>query len=230
MSTQEQIREAQRAILIRLSEEGRLTKEQVLEEAKKKDSPLHDHPAFNWDVQQAAERQWLVQARRVIQQFKHECIIERGHRVEMPAGTVNVKRGRTVTLRDFYPVRPGAELPSTTEDEADERSEECGNETPLHEISQHFVSVDELDADRDLKVQAAATFFRTLRGFRGQCYLYEDLDSDFGVIAKAIDRISGRLEEGKFAEVAKDIPIPELASRPRLRARTEVGLRSLPPA
>jgi len=223
MSTSDAIREAQRAILLRLSEEGRLTKEAVLAEAKKPDSPLHEHPAYNWDVQKAAETQWLAQSRRVIQQFKHECIVERGRVLELPAGPVNVKRGRTVTLRDFYPIRDGAELPSPTDDEARADAEEGEDETPPHEASQHFVSVDEFEDNRDLKVQAAATFFRTLRGFRGQCYLYEDLDADFGVIAKAIDRISGRLEDGKFAEVAahQNLPLPAMAEKrkPRPSAR-----------
>jgi len=221
MSTQADAqKQQQRDILAHLAEEGRLTKEQVLAEAKLPNSPLHNHPAFDgWNTRAASEKHWLAQARRVIQEFKRDYRIEKGRVLDIPAGNLTVTRGRTVTLREFYPVRVGAELPSGTEreDEADAGEDE---ERPK-DVPQQFVAVADFDDDRELKVQAAATFFRTLRGFRGQCYLYEDLDPDFGVIAKAIDRISGRLEDGKFAaETAQDVPLPTLAKPARQRAAT----------
>ena len=225
-------KQQQRDILARLAKEGSLTKERVLAEAKQPGSPLHNHPAFGgWDLTAASEKHWLAQARRVIQEFKREYRIEKGRVLDIPAGNLSVTRGRTVTLREFYPVRIGAELPSGAEreDEADAVEDE---EKPKN-VPQQFVAVADFDDNRELKVQAAATFFRTLRGFRAQCYLYEDLDADFGVIAKALDRISGRLESGKFAEpeVKLDVPLPLTEKRKRPPTPGEAAAAfSAPPA
>ncbi len=201
-----ELRTKQRAILSKLAEANRLTKEAVLAEAKRTDSPLHDHPAFDWDVNKAAERQWLTQARRVIQEFNRECVIERGRIVQAAsAGPVNIKRGHRVKVRDFHALRVGAELPSGTTVESDDGPEE-DTEEPERQKPQKFAALDDMQDDRELKVKAAATFFRTLRGFRGQCYLYEDVEKDFLVIAQAIDRISARLEGGAFGVKAKGQP------------------------
>lgn len=43
---------------------GRLTPEAVVEDAKRKDSPLHAH--FEWDVKKAAMRYWIERAREII--------------------------------------------------------------------------------------------------------------------------------------------------------------------
>lgn len=45
-------------------ENGRLTPEDVVASAKKKDSPLHSF--FEWDIKKAAYAHWLAQARELI--------------------------------------------------------------------------------------------------------------------------------------------------------------------
>lgn len=59
-------REAIRARLAELEAAGggRLTPDAVVEEAKRKDSVLHDQ--FEWDVKKAAQAQWISQARTLI--------------------------------------------------------------------------------------------------------------------------------------------------------------------
>ena len=47
---------------------GRLTAQDIVNEAKKKDSPLHDY--FDWDVKQAAQKYWLSQARSLVRVVK----------------------------------------------------------------------------------------------------------------------------------------------------------------
>lgn len=48
---------------------GSLRTEDVVELARKPNSALHKHPAFIWDIKQAAARQWTDAARSVIQCF-----------------------------------------------------------------------------------------------------------------------------------------------------------------
>lgn len=50
------------------NEHGQLTPDAVLEDAKRKDSPLHD--AFEWDVKKAARSYWLDTAREIIRSVK----------------------------------------------------------------------------------------------------------------------------------------------------------------
>ena len=58
----EQIRE--RLAQIEASNGGRLTADLVVEDAKDPDSPLHDQ--FEWDIEKAALRHWIDQAREII--------------------------------------------------------------------------------------------------------------------------------------------------------------------
>jgi 1,4-alpha-glucan branching enzyme len=52
---------------------GRLTPERVVHDAKRPESPLHEH--FLWDVQKAAEHFWLDQARDLIRAVKVVVVI-----------------------------------------------------------------------------------------------------------------------------------------------------------
>jgi len=63
-------REAVRECLQAIADKngGVLTAEMVVEEAKKKSSPLHD--LFEWDIKKAAEAHWVETARRVIRSVK----------------------------------------------------------------------------------------------------------------------------------------------------------------
>ena len=161
----DQLREQQFDILRKLAEQGDLTARGVLNEARKPDSPLHQHPAFTWDLTEAAQKQWLVQARRVIQEFRRECVIVKGKVVALADGLRStVKQGRTVKLRDWHPIRPEASSPTHPDEDADEDDEA----EPAHEVPQTFVHTSAILEDRDLKVEAAATFFRTIRGFRAK--------------------------------------------------------------
>ena len=65
MMTSEQ-REAikERLALIEKANGGRLTPDDVVQDAKKKDSPLHAH--FEWDTKKAAAAYWIEQARELI--------------------------------------------------------------------------------------------------------------------------------------------------------------------
>lgn len=49
---------------------GRLTPEAVVEDAKRKESPLHAH--FTWDIRKAAHAYWLDQARALITSVRVE--------------------------------------------------------------------------------------------------------------------------------------------------------------
>lgn len=62
------ITEAIREHLRFLEQNGRLTPERVVEDAKRAESPLHKH--FTWDVQKAAEHYWLDEARELIRTVK----------------------------------------------------------------------------------------------------------------------------------------------------------------
>lgn len=50
------------------NERGQLTPTIVVEDAKRKESPLHD--LFDWNVKEAAEKWWLEQARTIIRSVK----------------------------------------------------------------------------------------------------------------------------------------------------------------
>ena len=71
--------EAREAVRLRLEQlaragSGRLTPEAVLEDAKRKDSPLHQH--FEWDTKKAAHSWWLQQARDLIRSVRVEVVTE----------------------------------------------------------------------------------------------------------------------------------------------------------
>jgi hypothetical protein len=61
-----------RAHLEKLARDGRLTPEQVLTDARKKTSPIHD--AFEWDDSKAAEQFRLSQARHLIARVEVEFV------------------------------------------------------------------------------------------------------------------------------------------------------------
>jgi flagellar basal body rod protein FlgC len=65
---------ADRLAKLAASNGGRLTPEAVVEDAKSKDSPLHDH--FLWDTKKAAYQHWLDQARALIRSVRVEVITE----------------------------------------------------------------------------------------------------------------------------------------------------------
>ena len=50
--------------IVALERQGRLTPEEVLEDARREDSPLHD--LYDWDMTRAAERHWLDRTREII--------------------------------------------------------------------------------------------------------------------------------------------------------------------
>lgn len=54
----------ERLELIESANGGRLTPDAVVEDARNKDSPLHDH--FEWDVEKASAAHWIDQARTLI--------------------------------------------------------------------------------------------------------------------------------------------------------------------
>jgi hypothetical protein len=54
-----------------------LTPDLVVADAKREDSPLHEH--FNWDVEQAAEAYWREQARTLIRSVRFEVQVESTH-------------------------------------------------------------------------------------------------------------------------------------------------------
>jgi len=53
---------------------GVLTPELVVDEARKKDSPLHEH--FEWDVKKAAAQHWLDTARALIRSVRLQVVNE----------------------------------------------------------------------------------------------------------------------------------------------------------
>jgi hypothetical protein len=57
-----------------LEADGRLTAEQVLEDAKAPESPLH--MLYDWDVQRAAEAHWLDVSREIIRSVHLTAVIE----------------------------------------------------------------------------------------------------------------------------------------------------------
>jgi len=67
---------------------GRLTSAIVIEEARPKNSPLHDQ--FDWDVKRNAEQFLLIQATRLIRKYRI---------------VFNDSRGESVDVRAFYSVR-----------------------------------------------------------------------------------------------------------------------------
>lgn len=68
-------RDAIHAVLKRLESKGELTPDNVIEEAKKKDSPLHGE--FTWDLKAAAMMTWRAQARSLISQFQITITVHR---------------------------------------------------------------------------------------------------------------------------------------------------------
>lgn len=60
--------ERHRARLRELEAEDRLTPERVLEDARSDKSPLHD--LYDWDVDKAARRFWIIRSRQIIGAFK----------------------------------------------------------------------------------------------------------------------------------------------------------------
>ena len=54
----------QRLVQIEQANGGRLTPDDVVKDAKKPSSPLHEH--FEWDVKKAAAQYWIEQARTLI--------------------------------------------------------------------------------------------------------------------------------------------------------------------
>lgn len=64
MMTKEKRQAIQERLLQLEDENGRLTPESVLEDARDPESPLHDQ--FEWDTDKAAHRYWLDQARTII--------------------------------------------------------------------------------------------------------------------------------------------------------------------
>jgi len=48
---------------------GELKTEDIVTLARNPKSALHDHPAFEWNVEKAAEQQWLQAARHIVQVY-----------------------------------------------------------------------------------------------------------------------------------------------------------------
>jgi hypothetical protein len=72
-----------KAVLDQIAEahDGNLTARDVVAEAKKKGSPLHEY--FTWNVQQAAQAHWEDQARRLIRQYRF-VVTTTSYVVEVP--------------------------------------------------------------------------------------------------------------------------------------------------
>jgi hypothetical protein len=106
-----------RAHLEKLARDGRLTPEQVLTDARKKTSPIHD--AFEWDDSKAAEQFRLSQARHLIARVEVEFV--RDHKtVTAPAWvrdprSASAEQGyvRTAVLRDEKEIARAALLNET---------------------------------------------------------------------------------------------------------------------
>ena len=64
----ERLTEQHVAYLVTLERQGRTTAEDVLADAKRPDSPLHD--LYDWDVTAAAEAHWLDRTRAIIRLVK----------------------------------------------------------------------------------------------------------------------------------------------------------------
>lgn len=67
--------EAIHAVLARLERKGQLTPDNVIEEAREADSPLHGE--FTWDIKKAAMITWRNQARTLISQFSITITVHR---------------------------------------------------------------------------------------------------------------------------------------------------------
>ena len=69
-SERHELKKAARDRIVELAEAngGRITPEQVLEDARDPESPLHNY--FEWDVETAARQYWLDQARTLIRSVK----------------------------------------------------------------------------------------------------------------------------------------------------------------
>lgn len=75
---------------IRVSRNGRLTQDDVVQEAKAKDSPLH--PAFEWNDKKAAHQYRLTQAGYMIRMITVSVDTGDGSEKEPIRAFVNVKR------------------------------------------------------------------------------------------------------------------------------------------
>lgn len=73
--TDKENRDAIHGVLTRLEAEGKLTPDNVIEEAKARDSPLHDQ--FTWDLKAAALMTWRSQARALISHFEISVVVHR---------------------------------------------------------------------------------------------------------------------------------------------------------
>lgn len=78
-----------------LEQQGRVTAEQVLEDARRPDSPLHD--LYDWDVSRAAEQHWLDRTREIIRMVK----------VVVTTETVSIKVPRYMRDPDAEPREQG---------------------------------------------------------------------------------------------------------------------------
>ena len=90
-------KESAASVIRRLAEKhGSITAEIVLNEAKKKNSPLHSH--FQWDDTKAARKYRLIQAAELIRRIKVEYV---------------VSENNTVRVRAFHNVTEDCEEPET---------------------------------------------------------------------------------------------------------------------
>ena len=92
-------------VCARLDEEGRLTPENLLEESRDEDAPLHDH--IEWDDTVAAEKYRVSQCAHVIRCIvtvvkheKSEVVTKAFVSVHEPGGKKDVYRGVSVALQD----------------------------------------------------------------------------------------------------------------------------------
>lgn len=68
-------REVIHTVLQQLDTQGRLTPDEIIKEASNPGSPLHGE--FTWDVDQAARKLWLAEARTLIASFRVSVIVNR---------------------------------------------------------------------------------------------------------------------------------------------------------
>jgi hypothetical protein len=90
---QRQARVRERIEMISLLHNGRITPEQVVEDAKDPSSPLHGE--FDWDLERAAHRSWLERARQIIRSVKVEIQTE-----EVTLSTIAYVRDPDATYDD----------------------------------------------------------------------------------------------------------------------------------
>lgn len=98
MTTTQKTKTAASAIKALAEKHGAITAEIVLEEAKKKTSPLHSH--FDWNDTTAARRFRLIQAAELIRKIKVEYLVAENQ-------TVRVRAFHNVTEDDDEPNSKG---------------------------------------------------------------------------------------------------------------------------